>query len=166
MDDEADPNPNTNSPIPGLEQSATDAPMHYLFEIQLMTKLILGEAPAENRANHVWMVKTQHVRRYLVNYYREHTVLPTDRRYLGMTRPLNLEVGMVDFDAIRQKIRADAEARNGMNLESPEDIENVADYPQHSEIEAGKREQIAEQEPNQVIFDLRQTLTRRGKKGN
>jgi hypothetical protein len=80
--------------------------MHYLFEIQLMTRQIVGKAPAENSADYAWMMKTQHVRRYLVNYYREHAVLPTGRRNLSMTRPMNLEVGMVDLGAIRQKIES------------------------------------------------------------
>ena len=48
----------------------------------------------------------QHLRRYMVNYYREHAELPTGRHYLGRTRPLNLEVGMINFDAIRSEIRA------------------------------------------------------------
>jgi hypothetical protein len=158
MDDEPDP----NNPTPGIEP---DAPMHYLFEIQLMTSQIVGEAPAENRANYAWMVKAQHVRRYLVNYYREHAMLPVDRRYLGMTRPLNLELGMVDLGAIRQKIRADSEKRHGMNFESPKDSENIPDHPLHGEIEPGMREQAAGRESNQVVFDLRQALTKRGNKG-
>ena len=139
--------------------------MHYRFEIQLMTNLIVGEAPAEKRANYAWMVKTRHVRRYLGNYYREHAVLPTDRRYLGMTRPLNVEVGMVDFDAIRQKIRAESDKRQGVNVKNPDAIEDALDYPQHSESKAGAQVQAAVQQPNQVIFDLRQTLKRLGKKG-
>ena len=118
MDDETDP----NNPTPGVEP---DTPVHYLFEIQLITNQIVGEAPAEKRANYAWMVKTQHVRQYLVNHYREHAVLPTDRRNLGMTRPLNLEVGMVDFVAIRQKIRADSESRQGMNAKTSEDFEGA-----------------------------------------
>jgi hypothetical protein len=154
MDDETDP----NNPTLGVEPGANAAPMHYLFEIQLMTKEIVGKPTAENRAEYAWMVKTQHVRRYLVNYYREHDVLPTGRRYLGMTRPLNLEIGMVDIGAIRQKIRADSETWNGLNVESPKTIEDVPGYPRHSEIEAGVRE------PARVIFDLRQALTRRGRK--
>lgn len=85
------------------------APMHYRFEIQLMTNRIVGKPPAGNHDDYAWMVKEQHVRRYLVNYHREHGVLPTGRRYLGMTRPLNIEVGMVDLGAIRKAIRANTE---------------------------------------------------------
>ena len=62
-----------------------DAPMHYLFEIQLMTRQIVGGATEENRVSRDCVVKTQHVRRYLINDYKEHAVLPTGRRYLGMT---------------------------------------------------------------------------------
>jgi hypothetical protein len=65
---------------------------------------------------------------------------------------------MVDIGAIRQKIRADSETWNGLNVESPKTIEDVPGYPRHSEIEAGVRE------PARVIFDLRQALTRRGRK--
>ena len=158
MDDEA----GLNNSTPGAE---SDAPMHYLFEIQLMTNQIVGEAPAEDRANYAWMVKARHVRRYLVNYYREHAVLPMDRRYLGMTRPLNLEVGMVDLGAIRQKIRADSEKRHGINIENPKDSEDISDHPLHAEIEPGMRQQALVREPNQVVFDLRKALTKRGTKG-
>jgi hypothetical protein len=113
IDDETDPDNRTSV----LEGAAMDAPMHYLFEVQLMTNQIVGGATEENRISRDWMVKTQHVRRYLINYYKEHAVLPTGRRYLGMTRPRNLDIGMVDLGAIRQKIRADSEKRNGMNFE-------------------------------------------------
>jgi hypothetical protein len=113
MDDEKD----LDNPAPGLQCAATDAPMHYLFEIQLMTNQIVGSSTEEHRINRDWMVKSQHVRRYLINYYKEHAVLPTGRCYLGMTRPRNLDIGMVDLGAIRQKIRADSEKRNGMNFE-------------------------------------------------
>jgi hypothetical protein len=139
--------------------------MHYLFEIQLMTEQIVGRATPENRADYAWMVKTQHVRRYLVNYYRDHAVLPTGRHRLGMTRPLNLEVGMVDLDAIRQEIRADSEKWKGLKLEMEADIEGACDYPLHTGIDAGVGEQTAGRQPGRVIFDLRQALTRRGNKG-
>jgi hypothetical protein len=138
--------------------------MHYLFEIQLMTEQIVGRATPENRADYSWMVKTQHVRRYLVNYYREHAVLPTGRHRLGMTRPLNLEVGMVDLDAIRQEIRADSEKWSGEKPDRAADIERAAACPLHTEIDAGAVEQAAGQQPGRVIFDLRQSLTGRGKK--
>ena len=162
MDDETDP----ENHAPGLDGAAMDAPMHYLFEIQLMTRQIVGGATEENRVSRDWVVKTQHVRRYLTNYYKEHAVLPTGRRHLGMTRPRNLEIGMVDLGAIRQKIRADSDHWNGMKAESPKGIEDLTDYPMDSEVETGLREEPAVKDPNKTIFDLRQALTRRGKKLN
>ena len=158
IDDETDPDNRT----PVLEGAAMDAPMHYLFEVQLMTNQIVGGATEENRISRDWVVKTQHVRRYLINHYKEHAVLPTGRRYLGMTRPRNLEIGMVDLGAIRQKIRADSEQWNGMKDESPKGSEDLADYPVNSEVETGMREQMTGKGPNRTIFDLRQALTRRG----
>ncbi len=154
----------SDNPTPDLEVVAIDAPMHYLFEIQLMTNQIVGGAIEENRVNRDWVVKSQHVRRYLINYYKEHAVLPTGRRYLGMTRPRNLEIGMVDFAAIRQKIRADSEQWNGVKVDSPAGIEDIADYSVNNESGTGMREQAAGNHPNNTIFDLRQVLTRRGKK--
>ena len=96
---------NQDEPTSGLGQELADSPIHYLFEIQLMTNQIVGKMTAENSADFAWVVKEQHVKRYLSNYYRKHTSLPTDRCYLGMTRPLNIEIGMVDLGAIRRKIR-------------------------------------------------------------
>ncbi len=160
MEEESDPDNST----PDLEVVAIDAPMHYLFEIQLMTNQIVGGATEENRVSREWVVKSQHVRRYLINYYKEHAVLPTGRRYLGMTRPRNLEIGMVDFAAIRQKIRADSEQWNGVKVESPAGIEDIADYPMNGEIETGMQEHATGNDPSNTIFDLRQVLTRRGKK--
>ena len=151
-------------PTPAVERGASFTPMHYLFEIQLITKAIVGKATAENRAEYAWMVKSQHVRRYLVNYYREYGVLPTGRRYLGMTRPLNLDMGMVDLGAIRQKIRADSEKWNGINVDTPKDGEGLPGYSPHSEIMARARAQATGRESGKVIFDLRQTPTKRGKK--
>ncbi|MFC1560618.1 hypothetical protein ACFL3W_01610 [Pseudomonadota bacterium] len=102
---------NHGEPIPGLDQDAAYSPIHYLFEIQLMTNQICGKPSAENSADFAWVVKQQHVKRYLLNYHRKHSTLPAGRCYLGMTRPLNLEVGVVDLGAIRRKIRAGAEHR-------------------------------------------------------
>jgi hypothetical protein len=124
----------------------------------------VGNSTEENRIKFDWMVKRQHVRRYLINYYAKHEVLPTGLCYLGMTRPLNLEIGMVDLGAIRQKIRADCVNWNGMNSESLEVIGDLPDYPMDSEVETGMQEQAEGRDPNETIFDLRQELTRRGKK--
>jgi len=151
------------NPTLALARGAIEAPMHYLFEIQLMANQIVGKATAENGADSAWKVKFQHVRRYLVNYYKEHAVLPTGRHYLGMTRPYNFEVGMVDLGAVRQKIRTDGEEWNGTN-QSPGVFEDVDDEAIYSGTVAGVREQAVGQEPNQVIFDLRQALARREKK--
>ena len=151
-------------PTPAVERGVSFTPMHYLFEIQLITKEIVGKATAANRAEYAWMVKSQHVRRYLVNYYREYGVLPTGRRYLGMTRPLNLDMGMVDLGAIRQKIQADSEKWNGINVDRPKDIEGLPGYLPHSEIMARARAQATGRESGKVIFDLRQAPTRRSKK--
>ena len=159
LDDKTD----SDDLTPGLEVAVIDAPMHYLFEVQLMTNQIVGDSTEENRVNRDWVVKSQHVRRYLINYYREHAVLPTGRRYLGMTRPRNLEIGMVDLGAIRQKIRADSEQWNGMKIERFEGGEDFVNYPLNSEIETGLP---AGKDRSSTIFDFRQALTMRGKKSN
>ena len=79
--------------------------MHYRFEITLIVNSILDQAELSIHNCFARDVMQQFLRRYIVNYYREHAELPTGRHYLGMTRPLNLEVGMIDFDAIRGEIR-------------------------------------------------------------
>ena len=79
--------------------------MHYLFEVKLLVNAILDEAPEADREGFRRDVRRQHVTRYLMGYYREHGRLPEGRQYLGMTRPLNLEVGMINFDQVRQRIR-------------------------------------------------------------
>jgi hypothetical protein len=160
MDDGTDP----DNPAPVSEEAVAEVSMHHLFEIQLMTNQIVGDSTAENRINLDWVVKRQHVRRYLINYHREHAVLPTGRRYLGMTRPRNLEIGMVDLDAIRQQIRADSVIWNDMNFESLAVIEDALDYSVNSEIKTGMRLQSAGKDPSGSIFDLRQELARRGEK--
>lgn len=157
---------NPGNPAPGVERAASAAPMHYMIEIQLMTNQIVGDSSEENRIKYDRQVKRQHVRRYLLSYYKEHAALPTGRRYLGMTRPLNLEIGMVDLDAIRREIRADFEKRNGMNFESLAVIENLPDYPMNSEDATGLKKLAAGRDRNQTIFDLRHELSRRGKKSN
>jgi len=80
--------------------------MHYRFEMSLIVNSILDQAAPSLASNFARQVMQQHLRRYLASFYREHAMLPTGRHYLGMTRPLNLEVDMIDFDAIRQQIRA------------------------------------------------------------
>ncbi len=80
--------------------------MHYRFEITLIVNSILDDAAPAMPGCFARDVMQQYLRRYLFNYYRKHAELPTGRHYLGMTRPLNLEVGMVDFDAIRSAISA------------------------------------------------------------
>ena len=80
--------------------------MHYRFEIPLIVNSILDQAAPSLASSFARDVMQQHLRHYLANFYRERAMLPTGRHYLGMTRPLNLEVGMIDFDAIRQQICA------------------------------------------------------------
>lgn len=105
MDNETDP----DNPPPGPEGVAAEAPMHYLFEIELIANEIVGQASEENRVSFDCKVKRQHIRKYLLDYYKKHAVLPIGRHHLGMTRPRNVEIGMVDLGAIRNKIRADSE---------------------------------------------------------
>jgi hypothetical protein len=80
--------------------------VHYRFEITLIVNSVLDEAAPSIHSCFARDVMRQYLRRYLLNYHREHAQLPTGRHYLGMTRPLNLEVGMIDFDAIRSGIHA------------------------------------------------------------
>ncbi len=54
-------NPDNSASV--LECAATDASMHYLIEIQLMTNQIVGDSTEENRINTDWQVRRQHVRR-------------------------------------------------------------------------------------------------------
>jgi len=122
------------------EGACSYEPMHFLFEIQLITNEIVGRTTAENSVDFSRKVKTQHVRRYLVNYYQKHAVLPVGRLYLGMTRPLNLEIGMVNFDAIRRKIRADSEQRKWMNFEKPQAVEDSPDMSLDSDVGTGVKE--------------------------
>lgn len=85
--------------------------MHYRFAISLIVNAILDEAAPSLKSNFAREVMQQHLRRYLVNFHRKHAMLPTGRHYLGMTRPLNLEVGMIDFDAIQRRIEVDPAAQ-------------------------------------------------------
>jgi hypothetical protein len=160
MDDETNP----NHPAPELEHAASDAPMHFMFELQLMTYEIVGKPIEENRINVYWKVKRQHVREYLTGYYENHGVFPMGCHDLGHTKSRKLKVGVVDFDAIRQKIRVDTEKWKCMNFESPETIEAFPDYPLHREIELGMREQAMGRDANEAVYNLRQKLTRRLKK--
>ena len=84
--------------------------MHYRFELQLILSEIVANATVENEGQFVKQVVRQHVKHYLERYHADHGDLPTGRRYPGMTRPLYLEIGMVDFDRIRDKIQADFES--------------------------------------------------------
>jgi hypothetical protein len=86
--------------------------MHYRFEIQLIISEIVADATAKQQNSFARQVARQHVKSYLEQYYKLHEKLPTGRHYLGMTRPLNLEIGMVNFDRIRRRIQADSEQSN------------------------------------------------------
>ena len=83
--------------------------MHHQFEIQLIVNTILADSLAGLRTDYDRDVVRQHLRRYLARYHREHGVLPSGRHYLGMTRPLHLEIGMIDFDRVRARIHAPAD---------------------------------------------------------
>ena len=50
----------TNYLTPALIDGEGDAPMHYLFEIPLITNQVVGKATVENRADSAWKVKAQH----------------------------------------------------------------------------------------------------------
>ena len=84
--------------------------MHHRFEIQLIVNAILADSAHACRGDYDRDVVRQHLRRYLLRYHRENGVLPSGRHYLGMTRPLHLEIGMVDFDRVRARIIAEPPA--------------------------------------------------------
>jgi len=157
MDNETNP----NNPASSLEATSFDAPMHFAFEILLLTTNIVGEATEENRICAAWKVKKQHVRDCLVNYHKKHGELPVGCLDLGKTKSPELEIGVVDFDAIRKKIRVDSEYWKRMNFESPETVEAFPYYPMNRELDLGMREQAMGRDPNVAVFNLRQKLTRR-----
>jgi hypothetical protein len=90
--------------------------MHYRFEIQLIICEILADPVHAGRDAYGLDVLEQHLRRYLYNFHRQNAVLPTGRRYLGMTRPLHIEIGMVDFDMIRAKIQTHTATHRGLGV--------------------------------------------------
>lgn len=160
MDNETDP----DNPPAGSKRDAAEATMHYLFEVELIASEIVGHASEEPRSSFDRKVKKQHVRKYLLDYYKKHAVLPMGRHYLGMTRPGNVEIGMVDLDAIRSKIRADPEKPGVTDSASLAFVEAAPDYPADSETETGTRWQTAGREVDKTILDLRRERARRAKK--
>jgi hypothetical protein len=160
MDNETNP----NNPASDFEATSFEAPIHFEFEIQLLTTEIVSKSTEEKRISAGWQTKKQHVRDYLIDYHEKHGVLPVGSLDLGHTASRNLKIGVVDFDAIRQKLLVDTEKWKRMNYESPGDIEAFPDYPMHREIELGMREQAMGRDANEAVFNLRQKLTRRLKK--
>ena len=108
--------------------------MHHRFEIQLIVNAIMEDTAHLGRTRFDRDVIQQHVQRYLHNYHVKHGSLPTGRRYLGMTRPMHFEIGIIDFDAIREKIRANPTSRSeaGRMADS-----YTAEVAVNSESEAG-----------------------------
>jgi len=157
MDNETNP----NNPASEFEATSFEAPIHFVFEIQLLTTEIVCKSTEENRISAAWQIKKQHVRDYLIHYQEKHGVLPVGRLDLGKTKSQKLEIGVVAFDAIRKKIRVESEYWKRMNFESPEAVEAFPDYPMNREIELGMREQAMGRDPNEAVFNLRQKLTRR-----
>jgi hypothetical protein len=157
MDNETNP----NNPANEFEATSFEAPIHFVFEIQLLTTEIVGKSIEEKRISAVWQTKKQHVRDYLIDYHEKHGVLPVGSLDLGKTKSPELEISVVDFDAIRKKIRVESEYWTRMNFESPEAVEAFPDYPMNKEIELGMREQSMGRDPNEAVFNLRQKLTRR-----
>ena len=150
-----------NKTNPNNPASEVEAPIHFVFEIHLLTTEIVGKQTEENRISAVWQLKKQCVRDYLIDYHEKHGVLPVGSLDLGKTKSPELEIGVVDFDAIRKKIRVESEYWARMNFESPEAVEAFPDYPMNREIDLGMREQSMGRDPNEAIFNLRQKLTRR-----
>jgi len=157
MDNETHP----DTPSSAAEPAAVDAPMHFRFEMQLMTDEIVGQSIEENRVSAEWRDKRQHVTGYLTAYYEKHAVLPAGRHDMGSTESRNLEIGVIDFDSIRQKIRVDSTSRSELNYESPETIDAFPGYPLHREFELGLWEQAMGRNPNDAVYRLRQKLAGR-----
>jgi len=160
MDTETNP----NNPASDLKTTPIDAPMYFWFEIQLITNEFVGKPIEKNRISVTWHCKRQHVRGYLIDYYEKHAVLPAGCHDLGNTKSRNIKIGVIDFDSIRQKIRADNGKKKYLNFESSEEIDAFAGYPIHREIEIGMREQAMGRDQNEAIFNLRQKLGGRWKK--
>ena len=83
--------------------------MHYRFEINFIVREILGPAPGIPILDIAWSDKQRYIRRYLEDYHRRHRRLPAGMQDLGSTEENHLQIGVIDFDAIR--VRIDAELR-------------------------------------------------------
>ena len=91
--------------------------MHYRFEIPLIVAEVMADPVFIDHSEYGHEVIRDHLQRYLLNYYRQNTALPTGRCYLGMTRPLNIEIGMVDFDVVRGSLRkTPSEPRSAIDM--------------------------------------------------
>ena len=93
--------------------------MHFRFEINLITREILGPEPRVKILSIAWYSKQRHIHQYLEDYYRQHKSLPSGSKDLGSTQGMQLSVGVVDFDTIRARIEAELrrkERRNSFSL--------------------------------------------------
>ncbi len=100
--------PNTDKPELGNTNTSRKS-IHLKFEVQLIIREIIGKMPERGKTKSAWQSREQHISTYLNNYHARQNSLPFGCHDLGNTKPHNLEVGVIDFDTIRQKIDVDLE---------------------------------------------------------
>ncbi len=92
-------------------QGQAPVPMHGRFEINFIVNRITGRRPPVRILEIAWQDKREHIRRFLLDYLARYRRLPVGRHDLGCTTNFRLAVGVIDFDAVRRRVRDDLERR-------------------------------------------------------
>ena len=148
-------NQKTNTDKPELGNTNTSRKsIHLKFEVQLLIREIIGEMPERGKTKSAWQSREQHISTYLNNYHARHNALPFGCHDLGNTKLHNLEVGVIDFDTIRQKIDADLESKDSRNSKDWDGYNEIYDMQIIKMIMDGVEEQARGIGPEKRFYQV------------
>lgn len=135
--------------------------MHVKFEIKLIVKEILGKPPKSSIQGIGYIVRKYYLTKYLNEYYLHHKELPFGSHDLGRTKIYNLIIGVIDFDALRHQIYEDLKRKDDHNYKQWIEGSGISNFQMSREFIVGFKEQSIGNNPNELIFNMRQRIASR-----
>ena len=107
------------------------------------------------------MRRGRQVRSFLNNYFEAHKKLPTGCHDIDEPDQTSFKIGVVDFDDVRKRIHGDLKYKDYLNYKNWIESGDISKFQMSRDLMVGFSEQAAGNNPNEVIYNMRQRLARR-----
>ena len=93
-------------------------PLHYWFAEKLIINEITGEMPEIHMPAVFWSIKRRLLRKFIWEYFEKHEEIPGGCLGVWKIENCHLFKGVIDFDAVKQKIYEDMKHKYDRNRQA------------------------------------------------